>query len=202
VARAAGWTPDDLARAFLNGGARFIQIRAKHLASGPLLDLCDAIVRMAAPFDAAVIVNDRADIARLSGAAGVHVGQDDLEPAAAREQLGAAAVIGYSTHELAQVEAARTLPVTYIAVGPVFGTATKDTGYAAVGLALVSGAVRDASGLPIVGIGGITLETAPLVLSAGATSVAVISDLLAGGDPQRRVAAYLQRLEETRRERR
>jgi thiamine-phosphate pyrophosphorylase len=155
---------------------------------------------MAAPYEAAVLVNDRADVALLSGAAGVHVGQDDLAPDAARAQLGTVAIIGYSTHDMAQVEAARLLPLTYIAVGPVFGTATKATGYAAVGLDLVSGAVRISRGVPIVAIGGITLDTAAPVLRAGATSVAVISDLLAGGNPARRVAAYLQRLEEARAE--
>jgi thiamine-phosphate pyrophosphorylase len=85
-------------------------------------------------------------------------------------------------------------PVDYIAVGPIFGTRSKATGYDAVGLELVAGAARRAQGRPIVAIGGITLETAPSVIAAGATGVAVISDLLAGGDPLAQVAAYLRRL--------
>jgi thiamine-phosphate pyrophosphorylase len=190
VARRAGWAPEDLARAFLDGGARLIQIRAKQLPSGPLLDLCDSVVAAATAFGAAVIVNDRVDLARLSAAAGVHVGQDDLPPAAARAQLGDDAIVGLSTHSIEQLDAARSLPVTYLAVGPVFGTATKDTGYDAVGLGLVGEAVRWSAGLPIVAIGGITLETAASVWRAGATSVAVIGDLLAGDGPAARVASY------------
>jgi thiamine-phosphate pyrophosphorylase len=198
VARRAGWAPEDLARAFLDGGARLIQIRAKQLASGPFLELCDAVVRMAAACDAAVIVNDRVDLAKLSGATGVHVGQDDLSPAAATAQLGIDAIVGYSTHTLAQVAAARAMPVSYIAVGPVFGTATKATGYDAVGLELVRNASVLAGRTPVVGIGGITLETALSVIQAGATSVAVISDLLATNDPAGRTRAYLQSLGEFR----
>ena len=139
-----------------------------------------------------MIVNDRFDLARMSGAAGVHLGQEDVAPAHARALLGAAAVVGYSTHTVEQVEAALPQPVSYIAVGPVFGTRTKETGYAAVGMELVSEAARLAAARPIVAIGGITLETTPSVIAAGATAVAVISDLLAGGTPAARVAAYLR----------
>lgn len=191
VASAAGWRARDLAAAFLDGGARFLQIRAKQLAAGPLLGLCDEIVGLAKQANALVLVNDRVDLARLSGAGGVHVGQEDLPPAAARDLLGADAVIGYSTHTIAQVDAAVLEPVTYIATGPIFGTTTKDTGYSAVGLALVRYAAR-ASSRPVVAIGGITLDNAAAVLEAGGASVAVISDLLRGGDPASRVRAYLR----------
>jgi thiamine-phosphate pyrophosphorylase len=194
AAAAAGWTPPDLAAAFLDGGAPLIQLRAKHLPSGPFLDLCDLVVELAQPYKAAVIVNDRADLARMSGASGVHVGQDDLAPAAARALLGTASTIGYSTHSVAQVEAALQEPVDYVAVGPVFGTRTKDTGYDAVGLDLVAAASRRVSPRPLVAIGGITLDTAPRVIAAGASAVAVISDLLAGPTPSARVAAYVTTL--------
>ena len=190
AARSAGWQPIDLARAFLDGGARFLQLRAKDLPSGAFLDLCDAVVSIAAPYGARVIVNDRVDLAAMSRAAGVHVGQDDLPPPAARAQLGPEAIVGYSTHSVAQIDAAARAPVTYVAVGPVFGTRTKDTGYAAVGLGLVKTAAGRSPGRPIVAIGGITLETAGAVWSAGAATVAVIGDLLAGGDPAARVASY------------
>ena len=190
----AGWAPLDLARAFLDGGARVLQIRAKQLPSGSFLDLCDAVVAAAAPYGAMVIVNDRVDLARLSGAAGAHVGQDDLPVAAARAQLGPDAIVGTSTHTLAQIDLAVGEAVTYVAVGPVFGTRTKDTGYNAVGLELVSAAARRAAGMPIVAIGGITLDTAPAVIEAGAVSVAVISDLLTGADPAARVRSYVDRL--------
>jgi thiamine-phosphate pyrophosphorylase len=108
-------------------------------------------------------------------------------------------MIGYSTHTVAQVEAAAEEPVTYMAVGPVFGTETKATGYEAVGLALVAEAARRSRGRPVVAIGGITLERAPEVIAAGASSVAVITDLLTGGDPRARVAEYLRALASGRR---
>jgi len=114
----------------------------------------------------------------MANAAGVHVGQDDLPPMAVRNLLGPAAVVGFSTHTSGQVERAAQEPISYIAIGPVFGTRTKDTGYTAVGLAQVTEAANRSKGLPVVAIGGITLETAASVWEAGASSVAVISDLL------------------------
>jgi thiamine-phosphate pyrophosphorylase len=184
----------DLARSFLDGGARVLQLRAKDLPSGAFLELADALVTLARGFGAIVIVNDRVDVARLSGADGVHVGQEDLPPATAREQLGPAAVVGFSTHTVTQIEAARGEPVSYIAVGPVFGTSTKETGYSAVGLNLVSAAARIAGSIPVVAIGGVTLDNARSAIDAGASSVAVISDLLVG-DPAERVKAFLRILE-------
>jgi thiamine-phosphate pyrophosphorylase len=198
VAARARWQPLDLARAYLDGGARFLQLRAKQLASAPFLDLCDALVGLAVPYAASVIVNDRADLAVMAKAAGVHVGQEDLAPAEARLLVGPGRIVGFSTHTIPQVEAALREPISYLAVGPVFGTTTKDTGYSAVGLELVSTAARLAGALPLVAIGGITIDTAESVLKAGATSVAVIGDLLAQGNPRERVAAYLQRLEQHR----
>lgn len=194
VATAAGWDVARLAAAFLDGGATVIQLRAKRLPSGAFLARADNLVRAAAPYGASIIVNDRVDLALLAGAAGAHVGQEDLPPAAARRLLGPHATIGYSTHTVAQIEAAAEEPISYIAVGPVFGTQTKATGYDAVGLALVAEAARRSRGKPVVAIGGITLERAPQVIAAGASGVAVISDLLAGGDPAARVAAYLRAL--------
>ena len=120
------------------GGARWLQLRAKTAASGAFLDLAIRVREIAHADGAILVINDRADIARLAGADGVHVGQDDLSPGAARAIAGAGAVVGFSTHTEAQIDAAVTQPVSYIAVGPVFGTATKDTGYTRVGLELVS----------------------------------------------------------------
>ena len=194
VASKAGWTALDLGRSFLDGGARVLQLRAKELPSGALLELADALVALAGDYEAIVIVNDRVDVARLSGADGVHVGQDDLPPAIAREQLGPKAVVGFSTHTVSQLEAALREPVSYIAVGPVFGTSTKETGYTAVGLDLVSAAARMTGPIPVVAIGGVTLDNARSVIDAGASSVAVISDLLVG-DPAGRVKAFLRILE-------
>ncbi|HXI28376.1 MAG TPA: thiamine phosphate synthase [Vicinamibacterales bacterium] len=192
----AGWRPVDLATAFLDGGARFLQLRAKAMASGPLLETTAAIMALARSYGATLIVNDRADIARLAGAGGVHVGQDDLAPAAVRAIVGPDAIVGLSTHTIEQIDRAVGEPVGYVAIGPVFGTATKVTGYDRVGLDMVRAAAARASarGLPLVAIGGITLETAASVLAAGATSVAVIGDLLAGGDPERRTREFLAAL--------
>jgi thiamine-phosphate pyrophosphorylase len=181
-----------LCRAFLDGGATWIQVRAKQLPSADFLDLCDSVVRIAEAHGATVVVNDRADFALLSGAAGVHVGQDDLTPAAARSVLGPDAIVGYSTHTTDQFDAALLEPVSYVAVGPVFGTSTKETGYKAVGLELVSAAAARLHDRPLVAIGGITLDRVPDLIAAGASAVAVIADLLVGNDPVKRVADYIR----------
>ena len=184
-----------LTEACLAGGARFLQVRAKTASGAALLEMCEAVVERAHAAGAVVIVNDRADIARFARADGVHLGQDDLPPAMARQVLGGEAMLGYSTHTLEQVRAAIRLPLDYIAIGPIFGTASKDTGFSAVGTELVrqARALLSEAGLdtPIVAIGGITLERAAAVIEAGAASVAVISDLLSTGDPAARVRAYL-----------
>ena len=191
-----------LADAYLAGGARFLQIRAKRSASGAFLQMCEQVLASSRRAGATVIVNDRADIATLSHADGVHLGQDDLDPADARRILGGFATIGLSTHSLDQARAAARAPINYIAVGPVFGTSSKATGYNAVGTALVSDVreMLDKEGmdLPIVAIGGITLERAPDVIRAGAASVAIISDLLSGGDPAVRVREFLKALDGAR----
>jgi thiamine-phosphate pyrophosphorylase len=202
AAQRAGWTPLDLAAAYLNGGARFLQIRAKSLAGAAFLDLASRIREIAHAAGAILVVNDRADIARLSGADGVHVGQDDLTAGAARAIVGPSAVIGLSTHTGPQIDAAALQPVTYVAVGPVFGTSTKATGYEAVGLDLVRYAAKQLASSSgeagrLVAIGGITLDRAVDVIDAGATSIAVITDLIASGDPEARVRAYVVRLART-----
>jgi thiamine-phosphate pyrophosphorylase len=129
----------------------------------------------------------------------VHLGQDDLPVEDARALLGPAAVIGVSTHTAAQIADACRAPVDYVAVGPVFGTRTKNTGYAPVGTALVAQARQHAAAhgaLPLVAIGGITLATAASVIEAGADAVVVISDLLVDGAPEARVRAFLRTLGE------
>jgi thiamine-phosphate pyrophosphorylase len=192
----AGWPILDLAAAYLRGGARYLQLRAKTMSGDALLATASAVVQLARPYQARVIINDRADIARLAGADGVHLGQDDLPPPSVRALVGAAAELGLSTHTIEQIERAVLEPVSYVAVGPVFGTVTKATGYEPIGLEIVreAAARTRARGLPLVAIGGITLENAVSVLDAGAASVAVISDLLAAGNPEERVRAFVERL--------
>jgi thiamine-phosphate pyrophosphorylase len=190
-----GWAPRDLARAYLAGGATLLQLRAKSLGGAAFLDLAASLVADAREAYATVIVNDRADLAALSGAAGVHVGQEDLAPADARRVVGEAAIVGLSTHTNEQIEEALTAPISYLAIGPVFATGTKATGYDSVGYAAVAHAsARGATrGLPVVAIGGITLAAAPQVIAAGAAAVAVITDLM-HGDPEQRVREYVRRL--------
>jgi thiamine-phosphate pyrophosphorylase len=186
-----GFEPLDVAAAFLAGGATLLQLRDKQASSAARLQLADDVARLCRAAGAQLVVNDFVDIAMMSQASGVHVGQDDLPVAAVRDLLGPEAIVGLSTHDEPQIEAAATTTASYVAVGPIFGTKTKDTGYSARGLDLVRAAA--ATGKPIVAIGGITLDHAPDVLGAGAASVAVISDLLTG-DPEARVRAYLRRL--------
>ena len=186
--REHGCDPLALAIACLRGGARWLQLRGKDASSADLLALAEAVVAASRAYDAKVIVNDRADIARMAGAAGVHVGQDDLTVDAVRRVAGAA-IVGLSTHDERQVDAALQSSADYIAVGPIYGTGTKDTGYTARGLDLVRYAAR--RGKPVAAIGGITLARAPEVAAAGATAIAVISDLLRG-DPEQRTRRFVE----------
>jgi len=197
LCRVRGLDPLTVLAAFVDGGARFIQLRDKSPSSGARLALADAAVALTRPAGAWLVINDRADIARMCGADGVHVGQDDLPVAAARGIAGAKALLGVSTHDEAQLQAAIATDADYIAVGPIYGTATKDTGYTARGLDLLRRAASIA-GRPVVAIGGITLARAGEPIAAGAASVAVISDLLTGGDPRARVRAFLEALSERR----
>lgn len=196
VCAPAGIDPVDLAQACVRGGATLLQLRAKDDSGAALLSLAERIVDVAHRGGARVIVNDRADIARLAGADGVHVGQTDLPVDAVRTIAGPAAMVGLSTHDPAQVDAALGSAASYVAVGPIFGTATKDTGYDARGLDLIRYAAG--KGKPVVAIGGITLDRVDAVVDAGAWGLAVISDILVGGDPETRVRAYVARLEARR----
>jgi thiamine-phosphate pyrophosphorylase len=160
------------------------------------LEATQAAVDIARRHGASIVVNDRADIARAAGADGVHVGQEDLPATAVRQVVGAASIVGLSTHSPEQLHQALAQPIDYAAIGPVFATATKATGFDARGLDAVraAAAATAAHRMPLVGIGGITLERAASVIAAGAQSVAVISDLLEGGRPDLRVRAFLEAL--------
>jgi len=192
---ARGLEPLDVAAAWLAAGVRLIQLRAKSMSLGPMLALADELVALARRSGAQLIVNDRADVARMSGADGVHVGQDDLSPAEARRVVGSDAVVGLSTHSAVQAADACGQPISYLAIGPVFPTGSKRRPDPVVGTAGVRAAAEIAAkaGLPVVAIGGISLEQAPAVLEAGAASVAVISDLLAG-EPAARARAWVEAL--------
>lgn len=186
-----GREPLATAAACFRGGARLLQLRVKSRSSAAFLALADAVVAEARRWNATVIVNDRADIARIAAAGGVHVGQDDLPPAAAADIVGPG-VIGLSTHNERQIDDAVRSRADYLAIGPIYGTSTKETGYSARGLDLVRYAAS--SGKPVVAIGGITLDRVPDLLTAGADAVAVITDLLEGDDPEARARQYVRAL--------
>jgi thiamine-phosphate pyrophosphorylase len=179
----------------VRGGARLLQLRDKSGASGRFLDLAERIIALARPQGARVIINDRTDIAVLSRADGVHVGQEDLPVEEVRAIAGPSAIIGVSTHTREQIDRALESDANYVAVGPIFATSTKDTGYGPRGLELVAAAAN--RGKPVVAIGGITLATAQSVIEAGASAVAIITDLLPStgvGDIEARVRAVVSAL--------
>jgi thiamine-phosphate pyrophosphorylase len=141
-----------------------------------------------------LIVNDRPDVAALAGAAGVHVGQEDLDPEQARVVVGEQMWVGVSTHNLKQFRRAAATSADYIAVGPIFATTSKVDPDPVVGLEMVR-QVRPLTDKPIVAIGGITLERAASVIAAGADSVTVIRDVLCAPKPAERARRFLETLD-------
>jgi thiamine-phosphate pyrophosphorylase len=175
--------------AALRGGARVVQVRAKELPARVLLALAREGVAAARAEGGLLVVNDRPDVALLAGADGVHLGQEDLSPRDARRALPPGALVGLSTHDDTQVEAAAGEPVDYLAIGPVYATRTKADARPVVGLEGVR-AARARTRLPLVAIGGITADNARAAIDAGADGVAVLSAVLAGDD----VEAAVRRL--------
>jgi thiamine-phosphate pyrophosphorylase len=164
------------AAAFLDGGAGILQIRHKGHWSRGFFESASTVARLCREAGAALVVNDRADFALLLEA-GLHVGQDDLPPRDARHLMGPDAAIGFSSHNLAQLCAGGGEPVDYVALGPVFATASKLNPDPVTGIEEVR-RCRSLIEKPLVAIGGITQENAVDVLKAGADSVAVIAGLL------------------------
>jgi thiamine-phosphate pyrophosphorylase len=172
----SGLSHTEQVKRFIDGGATLIQIREKSLSSGELFADAAAAVKIARNAKVCILINDRVDIAMMSDADGVHLGQDDLPTAAARELLGPDAVIGISTHSLQQVrDALAGGNADYIAFGPIFPTSTKMDHEPLVGLETLS-QVRELVGdVPRVAIGGINRTNLASVLRAGADSAAMIS---------------------------
>jgi thiamine-phosphate pyrophosphorylase len=195
-ARLTGLTHAEQVAQLCAGGARFIQLRDKHASPREFYAAAEAALEGARAHGARRNINQRAHKALPLKADGVHLGQDDLDPTAARRLLGPEAIIGYSTHNVAQARRAARLPVDYIAIGPVFATTTKANPEPVVGLAGVA-QVRAAIGakLPLVAIGGIDADNARAVLNSGADAVAVVGALLAESDAiTQSTAEFLQRL--------
>ena len=160
------------------GGATLIQLREKNASPREFYADAMTALQIAHERGAQLIINDRVDLALALKADGVHLGQDDMPPEAARELLGEDAIIGYSTHNIAQAVDALSLPVDYLAIGPIYDTSSKENPDPVVGIDGLR-RVRVATGrLPLVAIGGITRERASEVFEAGADSVACISALL------------------------
>lgn len=180
-----------LAESLARSGVELIQYRNKTAASRQFFDVSRQISNVLAGRGVRFIVNDRADIALLVGAGGVHVGQDDLDVEEARSICGTQHWVGISTHTLEQVEAADRTSADYIAFGPIFPTTTKQNPDAVVGTDLLRQA-RTLTRKPLVAIGGITLERAAQVYRAGADSLAVVRDLICAPSPADRARGYLE----------
>lgn len=172
----------------VSGGARLIQIREKTPRDRDHLDHVRRAVR-AAGSGARILVNDRPDLALLAGAAGVHVGGEDLPPGAARALLGPDAIVGFSTHSVEEARRASSLPVDYVALGPIWPTDHASVSRPPLGPEAIARAAA-ACDRPIVAIGGIDPARAREALEAGAAAVAVLGDLMTAADIPARVAAY------------
>jgi thiamine-phosphate pyrophosphorylase len=158
-------------------GATLVQLREKTLTPLEFYREAEAALCVARARGTKIIVNDRVDMALALKADGVHLGQDDLPAEAARRILGASAIIGLSTHNPEQARLAATMPVDYVAIGPIFATSTKLASDPPIGLAGLRLARLAIGRIPLVAIGGITHENSHEVLSGGADAIAVIRDI-------------------------
>jgi thiamine-phosphate pyrophosphorylase len=174
----------------LNGGAKIIQLRAKEMTSNEIYRLATEARELARPAGCLLILNDRVDIAVAAQADGVHLGQEDVPLVVARRLMGNEKLIGISTHDLAQAQEAEKAGADYIGFGPIFGTATKETGYSPRGTALLK-EIRKAVKIPIVAIGGITEHNITQVWHAGADAAAIISDIMGAENVAEKVRRIL-----------
>jgi thiamine-phosphate pyrophosphorylase len=186
-----------LADALAGAGVQLMQLRDKHGSAARMHSQTKELVASLSARGVRLIVNDRPDIAAMTAAGGVHVGQEDLPVEDARRICGPSRWVGVSTHNLEQLREADRTSADYIAVGPIFPTATKENPDPVVGLEFLR-AARQLTRKPLVAIGGITIESAADVFRAGADSLAVIRDLLAAPNPAERAREYLTLAERAR----
>jgi thiamine-phosphate pyrophosphorylase len=184
----------DCAQSLAEAGVRWIQYRNKSASARQYLDSSWNLAEALRPRGVTFLVNDRPDVAFLSGASGVHVGQDDLDVEQARRVAGQDKLVGVSTHNLEQFQRAAQSSADYIAVGPIFSTSSKSNPDPIVGLDFIR-RMRTLTRKPIVAIGGISLDLAKSVIEAGADSVAVISGVLSAPNPSQSARQYLEVLE-------
>jgi thiamine-phosphate pyrophosphorylase len=173
----AGLSMEGFARELRQAGIRFLQYRDKEATDEVVLERAALLRTIFPAFDSCLILNDRVSLLSTARYDGVHVGQEDLSPAQARATLGNGVLIGVSTHGEGQLLSAADGPADYVAIGPVFSTASKQDPDPVVGLDGVR-AARAMTAKPLVAIGGITRSNCAAVIQAGADSVAVISDLI------------------------
>jgi thiamine-phosphate pyrophosphorylase len=183
----------DCVRELADAGVRLMQYRDKSSSAREILTTSRMFADFLTPRGIAFYVNDRADIAALADASGVHVGQEDLDVEQVRQLVGGEKWVGVSTHNVSQFQEAVRTSADYIAIGPIFPTGSKANPDPVVGLEMIR-QVRGLTDKPIVAIGGITLETAALARQAGADSVAVIGDILRAESPGKRASEYLNTL--------
>jgi thiamine-phosphate pyrophosphorylase len=180
--RLSGLSHAEQVSRLIDGGATLIQLRDKTLEPRAFLKEAEAALKLARKSGVKLIINDRVDVALALSADGIHLGQADLPPAVARQLLGPDSIIGFSTHNREQVRAAATLPVDYVAFGPVFATATKADPEPVAGLEGLASARAILGEMPLVAIGGISSEQIGEAIQAGADSVAIISALISNPD--------------------
>jgi thiamine-phosphate pyrophosphorylase len=188
--RAVGRDPAVLARLVAQGGATLVQLRDKHSDTRAMVARARAIKAALAPLNVPLLINDRIDVALAAEADGVHLGQDDVPVAVAREMLGPARWIGFSTHSEAQLEAASGLGADYLSLGPIFATTSKAAADPVIGPDVLR-AARPRITEPVVAIGGITAATAREVLDAGADAISVIAAVVRAPDVARATAELL-----------
>lgn len=176
----------------LKGGVKIVQLREKNSTTKRILALGKKIRELTSLFDAVFIVNDRADLAKVLDADGVHLGQDDMDIESARKILGADKIIGISTHEPKQALKAVEDGADYIGVGPVFETPTK-AGRQAVGLEYVKWASENID-IPFYAIGGIDLDNIEKVIENGAKNIAVVRAIINAQSPEQSAAEFLKKL--------
>lgn len=167
----------------VQGGATCVQLREKHLATRPFVELARALKARLAPAGVPLIINDRLDVALAAGADGLHVGQSDMPCAIVRQYLGPRAILGLSVETWADADQAEGLDLDYLGVSPVFATPTKADTLAPWGLDGLR-RLRARTRLPLVAIGGLNAGNAADVIRAGADSLAVVSALCASPDPR------------------
>ena len=193
---ARGRDLEDLLERALAGGARMFQLREKAWPSGRLLPLAERLRERCRQARATFIVNDRVDLALAVGADGVHLGQEDLPPRAARPLLRPGMLLGLSTHSVAQARDAQAAGADYVAVGSMFPTGTKPD-FELVGPDLVR-RLRPEIHVPLVGIGGISADNVADVIRAGADGVAVIAAVCAAPDPAAATRGLLEAIRAAR----